>query len=147
MKIALGRIELPLLPHQPGRNPRPPDDLFQPLFAELALLESIDELAQSAAYAAGFEAFFAGYFWEAHELWEPVWMALPPASRERHLLQGLIQLANAGLKRRMRQDGAAVKILARADAAIAEAFRESAITVMGVDSAYSANLRKQVIVL
>lgn len=42
-----------------------------------------------------------GYFWEAHEVWEPVWMALPAGAAERALAQATIQLANASLKARM----------------------------------------------
>ena len=49
-------------------------------------------------------------------------MCLPPASAERHLLQGLIQLANAGLKARMGRRAAALRILDLADAAFREAF-------------------------
>ena len=39
-------------------------------------------------------------------------MVLPPASAERHLLQGLIQLANGGLKARMGRENAARRIAA-----------------------------------
>ena len=59
------------------------------------------ELAESDAWRAGWHYLETGFFWEAHELFEPVWMALPPNSRERAFVQGAIQIANAALKARM----------------------------------------------
>ena len=114
---------LPPAPHQPGRTPRPEDALFAPLKAGLSSELSSEDFAASDAFRGGLEAFEAGYFWEAHELWEAVWICLPPASAERQLLQGLIQLANAGLKNGMGQTSAAERILSLADAALSEAAR------------------------
>ena len=39
-----------------------------------------------------------GYFWEAHEVWEAIWIAAPKNGRDRITLKALIQIANAGLK-------------------------------------------------
>lgn len=128
-------------PHLPGRNPRPDPALFTPFRAGLDGADAAT-LAQSPAFAAGFHAFAGGHYWEAHELWEPVWMALPPASAERHLLRGLIQLANAGLKGRMGRTVAASRILLLADAAVSEGFARQAV-VMGIDAARVAGLRDQ----
>ena len=61
------------------------------------------EPADAAAHPAflfGIDLFNNGYFWEAHEVWEPCWMALAPNSRERTGCQALIQGANACLKLR-----------------------------------------------
>lgn len=130
----IGVVALPPVPYRPGQTPRPPEGLFA---AEIAALESLGnpadpaDLARSAAFVGGIAAFRAGYFWEAHELWEPVWMRLPPQSPERHLMQGLIQRANAELKRAMGQPGAAARIDARARAALAEAFLRGPGPVMG----------------
>lgn len=136
-------IALPAQPHLPGRNGRPDPALFAPLLQGLAGLDRAG-LAQSAAYGAGFEAFARGYYWEAHECWEPVWAALPPASAERALLRGLIQLANAGLKRRMGREAAAARILALAGAALAEAGRRGGDSGMGLAPARLEALRRQV---
>lgn len=102
-------IALPPVPHFPGRTPRPDPTLFAPLHGDL-----------EAAFHAGLAAFAARYYWEAHECWEPVWMAQPPASAGRHLVRGLIQLANAGLKRRMGREAAAARILGLADGHLRE---------------------------
>lgn len=102
-------IALPPVPHFPGRTPRPDPALFAPLQTD-----------PEAAFQAGLATFSARYYWEAHECWEPAWMAQPPASAGRHLLRGLIQLANAGLKRRMGRDAAAARILALAEGHLRE---------------------------
>jgi hypothetical protein len=139
-----GRLfTLPPVPHQPGRTPRPDDALFAPLKAGLSSELSFEDLAASKAFRGGLEAFDAGYFWEAHELWEAVWICLPPASAERQLLQGLIQLANAGLKNRMGQASAAKRILALADAALLEATRRCPDATFGMVLARVDDLRTQ----
>ena len=68
------------------------------------------QLAQSKAFCTGLFYLQRGYFWEAHELFEPVWMALEEGSEERCLLQALIQLANAQLKLRMHRPKAASRL-------------------------------------
>lgn len=55
---------------------------------------------EQPAYRYGADLYNTGFYWEAHEVWEPVWMALPPNSRERITCQALIQAANACLKLR-----------------------------------------------
>ena len=62
---------------------------------------SAAELARTDAWRAGWQYLETGYFWESHEVWEPVWMALPVGAQERALAQAAIQLANASLKARM----------------------------------------------
>ena len=119
-------IILPQTPHLPGRTPRPDPAGFATLRGD-----------PEAAWRAGIEAFERGYFWEAHECWEGVWASCPPASRSRHLMQGLIQLANAGLKRRMGKDRAAARILMLADAALARAGDET----MGMARASLVHMR------
>jgi uncharacterized protein len=117
-------------PHVPGLTPRPAEDHFDALKATIEGCDTLEALAASACFKAGFQAFERRYYWEAHELWEPVWMRLPEGSAERSLVQGLIQLANAALKRRMGRDKAAARILALADAALMQG--ES---VMGLERA------------
>lgn len=144
MTLVTGLLDLPPQPHFPGQTARPDVHVFAAIKARLQGCETPEELQQSDAFAAGFEAFRAGYFWEAHECWEAVWLRLPPASRERHMLRGLIQLANAGLKRRMQQSTASDKILRRADSALAEAFRNRSAPVMGVSGALCDRLRMNI---
>ncbi len=127
-----GALDLPSEPYMPGRNARPDAALFAPLKAGIVAGSAVAELAASDAFRGGREAFAREYFWEAHELWEAVWLALPPASAERHLLRGLIQLANAGLKRRMDEPKAATRAAGLADTALAEAFLHAGQPLMGL---------------
>lgn len=136
-------LALPAVPHLPGRTPRPDEATFARLKADLVDTPAA-EMGASAAFRGALHAFAAGYYWEAHELWEAVWMRLPPASAERVLLAALIQLANAGLKRRMGRERAAARILPRADAAVAEATRRGGLT-LGLAAVDLDHMRRQVV--
>lgn len=57
--------------------------------------------------------FNAGYWWEAHVFWERLW-AESPAPDARELLQGLIQLSAALVKRRAENPRGETKLLAKA---------------------------------
>ncbi len=82
-------------PHIPGRNARPPEGSIAPGWDE------------------GRAQYDAGFYWEAHEAWEPVWMDAPANSTEKALLQAMIQLANGRLKLVMEQPRAALRIAER----------------------------------
>lgn len=119
-------------PYVPGRTARPAEECFEPLKAAISSDMTPDALARSAAFRVGLEAFAQGYYWEAHELLEAVWMCLPPACAERQLLRGLIQLANGGLKARMGRAAAVARILGLAEAALAEAYLNDPGPLMGL---------------
>lgn len=136
-------LTLPPRPYLPGQTERHDEAIFEPLKEGLSPAMTPEEMAQSAAFLGGREAFAQGYFWEAHELWEAVWMVLPPASAERHLLQGLIQLANGGLKARMGRENAARRIAALADTAMREAFLQGQERLMGLGRAEVEEMRNQ----
>jgi len=137
-------VILPPLPHLPGRTPRPPEALFAPLKEGLSAAMDPAALAASPAFREGLRACRAGYYWEAHELWEAVWMCLPPAGAERLILRGVIQLANAGLKRRMGRKAAAARILVLADDALAEGTRRRGLAGLALSRSTIAGLRRQV---
>lgn len=124
----------PPAPYLPGRTARPDDAFFEPLKAGLDAEMDIAALTASAAFRGGRDAFDQGYYWEAHELWEAVWMCLPPASAEKHLLRGLIQFANTGLKRRMGKDRAAERIILLAREALREAYLHRQGDLMGLST-------------
>lgn len=137
-------IALPSNPHVPGQNARPAEDCFD--VATSAVSPGLPPLALAAsdAFQGGLEALSRGYHWEAHELLEAVWACLPPASAERHLLRGLIQLANAGLKRRMGRPAAVARILPRAESSLTEAFLQGQKRVMGLGAEDLARYRCQI---
>ena len=72
------------------------------------------------------------FYWESHEVWEDVWLLLPRPSAERELLQALIQVAAATLKRHMGSVRAPVTLTDRARARLAQA-RSAGEVVCGVD--------------
>lgn len=133
--MTAGGVTLPPFACIPGKTPRHAPGAFDGLHATVEPGMSVDALASSNAFAAGFSFFDAGYFWEAHEVWEPVWLALPQKSTERQFVQALIQLANAELKLRMQRPRAARRLCAIALAHLAEAGRQGATQIMGQDVA------------
>ena len=50
------------------------------------------------AYLLGVDLYNHGFWWEAHEQWEPKWQRAGPRTAEGLFLQGLIQLAAAAIK-------------------------------------------------
>jgi uncharacterized protein len=112
---------LPPHAHRPGRNARHPDDRFDAIKASVAPGMDAGRLAATEAWTAGWRYLEAGYCWEAHEVWEAVWMACPPNSAEKQMLAGLIQVANARLKLAMGMPAAAKRILTLAQGHFAEA--------------------------
>lgn len=108
------------VPHVPGRTPRPDAAVFAPLKAGLAAVSRPEDLAETEAFGAALTCLDAGYDWEAHELLEAVWLACPPAARERRFVQALIQIANAQLKLSMGRPDAAMRLCAIAEDLLAE---------------------------
>lgn len=96
----------------PGRTPRHPEGWFDAIRDTVRPGLSVPELAQTSAWHAELAYLEQGFFWEAHEVLEPVWMALPQGSAERELVQALIQLANACLKREMGRPRAVLRLCA-----------------------------------
>jgi hypothetical protein len=88
------------------------------------------------AYAYGLRLYAHGFFWEAHEVWEAVWLATAPNSQERYLLAGLIQLANACLKLEMAQPKAAFRLLQASQDHFGECRSK---TLLGLDPAALAH--------
>jgi hypothetical protein len=71
---------------------------LDPVVASVPARLATDEVADLEAFRYGIDLYNSGFCWEAHEVWEPVWAALPPNARERHACQSLIQGANAFFK-------------------------------------------------
>lgn len=127
-----GGLALPPHAHVPGQTPRHAPGTFDALHHSVRPGMSAAALAQTAAFRAGFRYLEAGYFWEAHEAWEPVWQTLPPNSSERQFVQAIIQLANAELKLRMRRPRAARRLCAIAARHLNEARRGAGPRIMGI---------------
>ena len=112
----------------PGRTPRHPEGAFDAIRSSVRPGMDAAALARSAAFRTGLRYLDDAYHWEAHELLEPVWMALPEGA-DRRFVQGLIQLANGLLKLRMGRPKAAARLAGIAEALLGGQEER----VMGVD--------------
>lgn len=92
---------LPPHAYVPGQNARHPEGWFDEIKASVLPQTQSADLHYTAAWKAGLVYFESGYFWECHEVLEPIWMQTPDGSAERDMVQAVIQLANARLKLRM----------------------------------------------
>ena len=124
--------DLPPHAYVPGQTPRHDASRFAALHGSVRPGMDAEALARTEAWRAGLHFLRAGYFWEAHEALEPVWMQIAPNSPARHLVQALIQAANAGLKLRMRRPRATLRLC---DLAAAHLAGCGAGPVMGLDPA------------
>jgi hypothetical protein len=117
-------LDLPRWPYLPGGTPEP----------DRATVERAKALVPAAfgdagvsrdhpAFRYGLTLHDAGFFWEAHEVWEAVWKAASKNGCDRLVLRALIQIANAGLKLRMGRKQAAVRLVDEASAELCEAMR------------------------
>lgn len=123
---------VPWPPHAyiPGKTPRHAEDAFDPLRATASAGLDVEQLSTCDAFLVGLAYLRGGFYWEAHELFEPVWMVLPDPSRERAFVQGLIQIANGFLKLKMDRPKAADRLEGIARRHIANA---GSGAVMGVE--------------
>lgn len=123
---------IPTHAYIPGKTPRHPDGAFDVLRDTVHTGADVAELARCDAMLFGLKYLETGFYWEAHEVLEPVWMACPPNSAERSMAQALIQLANAKLKLEMVRPDAARRIAAIARTHLIEAARTGDV-VLGVE--------------
>ena len=101
---------LPPYSYVPGRLPHPisdpaghsyglhlnsPGEVEQKPVASVSLVSGWQE---SSDYLFGIDLFNHGFYWEAHETWEQLWIACGRSGREADFLKGLIKLAAAGVK-------------------------------------------------
>ena len=95
-----------------------------------------DAWQSNVPYRYGWYLFFRGYYWESHEIWERVWLNCGHNSREKRVMQALIQLANAKLKSVQGNAKTAQKIQRMAADLISEAFSgfqdDTHFTIMGL---------------
>ncbi len=127
-------------PYVPGITKRPEEGRYDAIRDSARHGMTPDQLAASDAFQTGLRFLHTGWFWEAHEVLEPVWMACPPNSRERALCRALIQLANARLKARMGRPQAAARL--QAEVAVILSSLDDA-PVMGLDAAMVQNWAKE----
>lgn len=111
-----GRIHFPDHAYVPGQTARHASGAFDRFKDGLHPGMGTDALVESLAWRAGLAFLREEYFWEAHEVLEPIWMLLPENGADRQFVQALIQYANAGLKMKMGRPQAAGRLIIQASA-------------------------------
>ena len=114
-------VLLPPYRHRPGRTPHPERDPAGHRFLEHlppGLLPAapvpLTELPDAPLFRYGERLFRAGYWWEAHAVWEELWQAAAPETPERAVLRAFIQLAAAALREELGGRRGSRKLLAAA---------------------------------
>jgi hypothetical protein len=96
-------ISFPPYAFVPGTHPHPTSDLDGHSFGMPGSNpDRIDpeNPQRSRDYLAAIDLFNAGFYWEAHETWEGLWVASGKTGIVADFLKGLIKLAAAGVKAR-----------------------------------------------
>jgi hypothetical protein len=93
----------------------------------LALFTEEEVEARRPILLAGIEQYNSGYYFEAHETWEDLWLRSPWPFR--HFLQGLIQIAAAFVHLMRREYPGTIRLL---DEGLAKL--DGASMTMGVDA-------------
>ncbi|MDQ0316466.1 DUF309 domain-containing protein [Amorphus orientalis] len=126
---------LPSEPYVPGVTERPTASVVFEISEAAPAVTEPDRWREHEAWLAGFRLYGQGYFWETHEVWEPVWIGARPNSAERVMVQGLIQLANGCLKVKMGRPKAALRLMSVAQGCLDEAANGGRNRLMGLDLA------------
>jgi len=91
----------PAYAHVPGVTPHPirdPDGHSYKLKLPDVAAPDPADWPTCDLYGYGIDLFNAGYYWEAHEAWEAVWVAAGRRGTSADFLKALIKLAAAGVK-------------------------------------------------
>lgn len=88
---------------------------------------------ESRPFLRGVELFNAGYYWEAHEAWEGLWMAHGRRGPTAAVLQGLIKLSAAALKVREGRPGGVRSLAGQAANHFADAIASAGGRQLGLD--------------
>ncbi|WP_282605101.1 DUF309 domain-containing protein [Pelagibius sp. Alg239-R121] len=104
--LPLECLALPKCPHRPGTGTTPEAAVLGKAKAASPDVIRAEDWPDNIPYRYGWSLFEAGFYWEAHEVWESVWRASRPNSVERLFLKMAIQMSNACLKRAMGKDKA-----------------------------------------
>lgn len=93
----------PAYSYVPGLFPHPISDPQGHSFGRTPRERAEDSegsIFENRSMRVGVDLFNHGYYWEAHEAWEQLWIALERRGPSANLVQGLIKLAAAGVKAR-----------------------------------------------
>lgn len=126
-------MKLPAYAHIPGQNARWPDGAFSAVQALTPEVTTSINSAENIPWRYGLRLLQNGFYWECHEVLEPVWLNAPPNSRDRAAVQAVIQTANAALKLIMNRPKAAVRLAQMAAGHLEEASDSTSGVAMGLN--------------
>ncbi|WP_245277861.1 DUF309 domain-containing protein [Mesorhizobium sp. L48C026A00] len=105
---------LPRYAYLPGKYPHPVRNPLGHSYRSDPATVAVGEALGSDVFRWGIDLFNHGYYWEAHEAWEPLWQAAKQSAQHRLFFKGLILLAAAGVKIREGKRVAAARHATRA---------------------------------
>lgn len=111
-------VPFPAYAFVPGRQPHPVTDPFGHSFNHQHVAPAPldpEHPTASREFLFGVDLFNAGFYWEAHETWEGLWIAAGRTGTTADFLKGLIKLAAAGVKSREGQSQGVQRHAARAE--------------------------------
>ncbi|MGI9354325.1 MAG: DUF309 domain-containing protein [Rhizobiaceae bacterium] len=115
---------LPKQAYLPGKTARPEEEAYDWIRDRTPAHVGSDNISHVQSWHYGLRLLREGFYWEAHEVLEPVWTACAPNSRERYLVQAIIQIANAALKAELGKPRAAGKLIVIAEGLLARSGSE-----------------------
>ena len=130
---AVDSLQLPAHAYVPGRTPRHADGFLDHILDLADPVTTEKDAHRNDAWLFGLRLLEHGYYWEAHEVLERVWLNALPNSLERNFVQAMIHLANAALKIRMDREDAAVKLGKLALRCVEESALRQKPQFMGID--------------
>jgi len=131
--------EFPPYSYVPGHAPHPVSDSAGHMVG--AAPETPQPLRpaawqDSAEYMAGVDLFNHGYYWEAHEAWESLWLVAGRQGRVADFLKGLIKLAAGGVKAREGNHRGVARHCLRATELLRGVHRQLTSTQLGSANVY-----------
>jgi len=123
---------LPAYRHLPGQNERPSDGVLESIASQVSALPTACSEVNYSVWVYSVRLINEHYFWEAHEVLEAIWNCATPNSRERSLVQCLIQLSNARLKVTLGQPRAAKRLKQLSSDCFERAYGSLTEPIMGI---------------
>lgn len=125
----------PAYAYRPGRDPHPtrdPDGHSHGVPDDRSRSEDPELWAESRRYLRGIDLFNHGFGWEAHEVWESLWLR-PNDPVQARWLQALIQLAAASVQESIGHADGRARLCHRALEHLRHVDRDGRRVYMGLD--------------
>lgn len=107
-------MTLPAYAYLPGHRPHPRRDSAGHSHGLAEPIAAWPMMPDNALLRRAESLFDAGYYWEAHEGWEAIWLAAGRRGSEAELMRGLIKLAALAIKVRQGRQARLAALAVRA---------------------------------